>query len=113
MRTRDMLKDIDDVALLMKYLYMDESNRIVVKNRIGVPLEISMNEDGYTMQKNLNFPEIPAHQEDYQVPVWLGIIDQLKEQPKQELKDVKTGERIRNRWDEIKCITQVQLSMNR
>ena len=35
MRTKDGLKDIEDISILLQYLYMDESHKIIVKNSMG------------------------------------------------------------------------------
>lgn len=111
MRDSRFLEDIEDAALLMQYLY--EGNTVTVKNAIGVPLEITMDEEGYIFQKNLNFPESPRHLKAYQLPEWLGIIDQLKGQPEENLADANTGNGFQNQWDEIRFITLANRSLRK
>ena len=39
MRTKDTLFDFDKITILLQYLYMDESHKIIIHNAINVPLE--------------------------------------------------------------------------
>lgn len=103
-----LLQDFDDVKILMQHLYMDGANSIVYNNGL-TDLSVTMTEDFHFMCKNLSFPNIPASNFDEQMtlPYMLGIIDVLKE-----TKAVEFPERFTNRWDEIKTITLMNLSLN-
>lgn len=113
MRDAQTLRDMEEIAVLWQYLYMDENHTVEVKNSIGVPLQFRMNEDGYVLQKNLNFPNVPEHTEELALPVWLAVIDQLKGQPLKEMAGWQVGPNIRNRWDEITLLTKTNMSLNR
>ena len=113
MRNRTTLLGIGDVAVLMQYLYMDGSHSVEVKNIIGVPLAIRMDEQGYVKIKNLNFPNVREINEELPLESWLAIVRQLKELPLKELAGHGTGPGIQNRWDEIEAIVKTSLSLNR
>lgn len=113
MRNRQILLEIEDIMLLWQYLYMSEEHSIVIQNAIGVPLRITMDDEGALKCQNLNFPAVPPTTAELQLMEWLGIIDQLKEQPLHEMKGWNVGEGIQNRWDEIKVLTKTNLSLNR
>jgi len=111
MRTKDMLVNgFDDLATLLQYLYMSEDHSIQVKNCIGVPLQIRMDENLRCFCKNLNFPNLPETNwtEEMSVPTIMAIIDQLKKKPAKEYPN-----RFPSRWEEIKTLTRTQLSLNR
>lgn len=111
MRTKDVLiNDFKDLATLLQYLYMSEEHFIEVENAIGVPLRIRMDENLRCFCKNLNFPDLPESNwtEEMSVPTIMAIIDQLKEKPATEF-----PKSFPSRWEEIKTLTCIQLSLNR
>lgn len=105
MRTKDMLKDFDAIRKLWTYLYADENRTIQVDNAIGAGLELRMREDGSVMARLVRpvldgtlgdgAPE-SCYDEMLSIPVWLGIIEQLKERECTEFPG-----KFKNRWDEI------------
>lgn len=97
MRNIDMLKAIGDTGTLLQYLYCSPDNAIVFNNGV-TNLELTMNDDGYILVKNLNFPKSPPTDFANQltVLVMLEIIDQLKTQPPK-IKNTT----LKSRWDEI------------
>lgn len=109
MRTKDVLiRDFDDVKILIQYLYMDEKHSIAYHNGIA-NLSVTMTEDFHFMCQNLNFPNTPASNFDQQMtlPYMLGVINILKETGA-----VEFPMRFTNRWEEIKTITLMNLSLN-
>lgn len=58
MRSKDILFGLEDITILCQYLYMSEDNYISIDTGMAT-LELRMNENGDTMAKNLNFPELP------------------------------------------------------
>lgn len=110
MRTNDILLDgFEDIKVLMQYLYMSEDNSILIHNCINVPLKIRMDENCQFKCQNMNFPELPESNwaEEMTVPVMLDIIEKLKEEPAVEFK-----ERFKNRWEELKNVTKINVSLN-
>lgn len=111
MRDRDTLHALEEVALLMQYLYMEEGNSVEVKNSIGTPLAVTMTEDLEVMVDNLNFPDTPAVRDEVSVSSWLGMVEQLKEAGPKETADYNTP--MKTRWDEIVNFTQAARYLNR
>jgi len=109
MRTKEGLKDIEDITILLQYLYMDENHKIVIKNSIGVPLELYMNDDFEIGCRNLNFPSVPPMdwRSESHPSNLIGIIYGLKKEPAKEF-----PERFKNRWEEIKTITLSNMTLN-
>lgn len=104
-----LVKGMEDVKVLLQYLYMAEEHHIVVKNSIDVPLQISMDEDGNFSCLNLNFPNVPPMKPyDFPISSMLAAIDQLKEQPAEEF-----PKRFKNRWDEIDQMTRANIALNK
>ena len=109
MRDRDMLFNFDEIKILWQYLYLSEEHSIKVENMLGIPLEFSMDENGVVWKKNLHFPEVPKTCECLKIPIWLGIIEQLKTKPAEEI----PNGRFKNRWDEIRTLTLTTVALNR
>ena len=114
MRTKDTLFDFDKIPILLQYLYMDESHKVIIHNAIDVPLELYMVEDSadksiHIMCRNLNFPDIKPmlYDSDCHPETLLRIISQLTKEPAAEYPD-----RFKNRWEEIETITRANLSLN-
>lgn len=110
MRTRDMLiEGFENIKILQQYLYMSEEHNILVHNCIGIPLRIRMDDNGKYMCQNMNFPDLPETYwaETMTINVTLDVIEHLKEEPA-----VEFPQRFKNRWEEIKMLTQANLSLN-
>lgn len=109
MRDKEMLFAFNEITTLCQYLYLSEEHTVEIKNIIGVPLQFSMDDKGVIWKKNLNFPDLPKTQDAFGIPTWLGLIEQLKEQPAKEI----TNGRFKNRWEEIHTLASTDLSLNR
>jgi hypothetical protein len=109
MRTTDTLFDLEEIPILLQYLYMDAGHRVVVDNGV-TKLELRMTDDCYVLAKNLNLPVVPEldYTEMLNVPNMLGIIDQLKMVPAVEYPTC-----FANRWEEIKTITNTNVAQNK
>lgn len=112
MRTRDILISMEEIPILLQYLYMDEHHFITIDNGI-TKLEIRMRDSCSFHAKNLKFPDLPGldYTDMMTTSNMLGIIDQLKHVPAVEFPTC-----FSNRWEEIKIITctnVVQNKMNR
>lgn len=109
MRTTDTLFALEEISILLQYLYMDADHRITIDNRV-TKLELYMTDECYTLAKNINLPSVPSldYTEMLNVPNMLGIIDQLKNAPAVEYPTC-----FANRWEEIKMITTTNVSQNK
>ena len=111
MRTKDVLVDVfEDIKILCQYLYMSDTNKIKIRNSIGVPLELYMDDNLRILCKNLNFPDVPPmdySSEMHPDGLW-SVIECLKEEPPEE---IKNG-RFDNRWEEIKNICRSNVALN-
>lgn len=108
MRTRDTLIEIADVAIFYQYLYMDENHRITFNNDL-TDLTLSMNNNLRVMCKNERFPDVPLadFSEMLTLSYILAVIDRLKDMPAVEFPSC-----FKNRWEEIKTITQTNMALN-
>ena len=106
MRTKDMLKEIEDVAIFYQYLYMSPDHNIVVNNGL-TDLKFEVNDKLQVMKTNMKFPEFGATNEPLDLTNIMGIIDKLKEMPPNQY-----PETFKNRWQEIKETTLGNLALN-
>lgn len=110
MRTNTILVEgMENIKTLLQYLYMDEENYIIVENDMGIPLKISMDENGRFECANMHFPDVPPMKNyDFPVPSMLAAIKQLEGQ-----RPDKFPDRFKNRWEEIKELTLMNVASNR
>ena len=109
MRTVDILLDLEEIPILLQYLYMNEDHRVTVDNGV-TKLEIRMTEGCYFFAKNLRFPDLPdlSYTDMMTIPNMLGIIDQLKHYPPVEFKN-----EFKSRWEELRTITSANVVQNK
>lgn len=113
MRFTDGLKAMDEVALLWKYLYMNEEHFIDVKNSVGIPVRITIDEKGNAWVCMMGLSTHPKHQEDIAISTWFAVVKQLKEQPVNCDFTGDTGEAsFKNAWEEIAAVTEHTLALN-
>lgn len=114
MRTKDTLFDFEKTTILLQYLYMDESHKILIHNAINVPLELYMIEGSdksiHIMCKNLNFPDVPPmlYDSECHPETLLRIVNKLMEE-----NAVEFPNRFKNRWEEIETMTRANLALNK
>ena len=108
MRTKDFLFSLNEITTLLQYLYMDAEHYICVKNSFTT-LKIHMTDQLQFLAENLSFPNCPAmdYTAEMTVPVMLSVIEKLKIQPAKEFPNAFTS-----RWEEIKNITEANVSLN-
>ena len=108
MRSKAILKELEDVLVLYRYLYMDPENRIVINNGM-TDLEIRLDEEFQFYGKNLSFPHLPEmnYSEQMTLSCCLWVIDCLKEQ-----KSKQFPESFKSLWDEIKDLTLMNMALN-
>ena len=105
-KTKDQLFSIENISILLQYLYIHEDHKIIFNNGM-TSLEIYMKEDFEIYAKNLKCPYLkPLYfTSTFTVPYMLSLIEILKETPPEQ-------NYFTNRWDEIYKITTVNLGLN-
>lgn len=106
MRTKDTLKEIEDVAIFYQYLYMSPEHNIIVNNGL-TDLKFEVNDNLQIMKTNMNFPQFGATNEPLDLTNILGIINKLKTMPPNQF-----PETFKDRWQEIKETTLGNLALN-
>jgi len=108
MRTKTMLKELDDVLIFYQYLYMNPDNRVVVNNGM-TNLEIRLDENLRFYCKNLSFPHLPdmSYSERMTLSQCLGAIDYLKEQKPKQFPDT-----LKSEWEEMRDMTLRVMATN-
>ena len=109
MRTVDRLFALEEIPILLQYLYMSEEHRISYDN-VVTRLTIRMTDNLQILCKNESFPRVPEMNltEDMTPSYMLSIIEVLKEE-----KPVEFPDRFSSRWDEIKTITLTNVAQNK
>lgn len=109
MRTKDNLFLLEEVPILLQYLYMDEKHTVTFNNGL-TDLQIKMDENFNIWCKNLQFPDIPESNFNEQMTTIyiLRVIEILQNTPPVEFENS-----FKNRWEEIKHITLANLTLNR
>ena len=108
MRSKEVLNEIVDAALLLQYLYMSEKHSITFNNGVA-DLTLRMDENLNILCQNMNFPDFPeTYWNDNMSPSnCLDIMHALKQMPAIEHK-----QNFGNRWEEIRTITKMNLVQN-
>lgn len=108
MRSKVILKDLEDALVIYQYLYMNPDNRITVNNGM-TDLEIRLDENLQFYCKNLSFPNVPEakYSEQMSLNRCLGIVDYLREQIPEQF-----PETFETLWDEIRNITLSTIALN-
>lgn len=108
MRKKDILLGFNDLKILLQYLYLDQTNVVVIRNCIDVPLRLRMNDRGIVLCKNLNFSDSEETNWTENVVTNINaIVDYLESMPA-----VEFPKRFKSRWEEIKTLSQIQMSLN-
>lgn len=108
MRNIPTLLELEEIPILLQYLYMDEENCITVDNGM-TEIKIRMTENCDFRANNLSFSDLPAmnYTEMMTISNMLGIIEQLKNVPPVEIKSFSS------RWEEIRSITLATVAQNK
>lgn len=109
MRSTEVLFDLEEIPILLQYLYMSEDHYVTVDNGVA-KLEIRMTDSCCFKAKNLNFPDLPDlnYTDMMTIPNMFGIISQLKQVPAVEFPSC-----FANRWEEVKTITDTNVAQNK
>lgn len=109
MRIINGFKYLDDVNILLKYLYMSEDNSISYKNAINVEFKLNMDED-FSLIKTMVTGAMPGQKfngDELSISDLIAIVEQLKDSLAIEFPDQFT-----NRFDEIKNMTLQSTTLN-
>lgn len=110
MRTINGLDCIEEISILMKYLYLTEDNTITITNTLGISTEIKMNEDLTISGRAINgiIPnQVRSCTSDFTIPYMKDVVGYLKEQKPEVFPNV-----FKNRWEEIRKLTETNLGFN-
>lgn len=108
-RYKTGLAELDEVNILMKYLYLSEEHSVIFQNTIGIQFKLSMTDDFELKREMLNgaVPGMILPCTDFTCNTLIAIIDQLKEQPAVEIPNS-----FKNRWEEVRTMTLGNLALN-
>ena len=108
MRTKENLFEMENITILLQYLYVNPEHKIKYNNGLTT-FEIYMDENFEIYAKNLKFENLPPlyFTETFNVPYILGLIEVLKD-VKPDMEDT-----FKNKWEEISSITKSNLGLNR
>lgn len=110
MRTKDMLFELEDITILLQYLYMDESNFIKIPPFNN---EMYMDENFYMKLKVVSTGITVSYDDSISVNSLLGIIDYLKDTEYDvELHQLRNCG-FRTEWDYIKTVTLANVGQNK
>lgn len=109
MRSKTVLFQLEEIPILLQYLYMHEDHNIVINNGL-TNLRIRLDDNLDVWCQNLTFPQIPEMKwnENLCPEGCLDVIWMLRQVPATEF-----PERFANRWEEIKEITFANLALNK
>ena len=105
------LNAIDEITILMKYLYMDENAYVIYHNAIGGVFKLTMNKDLELSREliempGLDIPHTVVHEEE--TPAVLhAVIEQMKHEKPRLYPDC-----FKTYWEEVKTMTQNKLGCN-
>lgn len=107
MRTKENLINMENITLLLQYLYMNPEHKIKYNNGLTT-LEIYMDNNFEVYAKNLKFEDLPPlyFTNTFNIPYILGLIEVLKT-TKPDMEDV-----FKSKWEEILKITKANLGLN-
>lgn len=110
MRTKDLLFEIEDISILIQYLYMDENNFIKIPPFNN---EMYLDEEFDMKLKIVSTGCVLNYNDSINVNSLLGIVEHLKSvKYDEELHQIKNCD-FKNEWDYIKNITLSNLCLNR
>jgi len=109
MRSKDILKEFEDITILNQYLYMNEDNYVDYFNGITT-LRIKMNEDCEYLAINLAFPNLKPLKcsNDMTINFIRNIIENFKKQ-----EPILKNTRFQNRWEEISTVVSMSKTLTK
>ena len=106
-RTKAKLKQIEEMDILWKYLYLNEENYVIFNNGMN-NIKLTMNANGRIFSTVADDPDDFPTIRQVDFPEIFEIIKQLKEQES----TFKNSSEIRSEWDRIATFVRMNMSLN-
>lgn len=104
-KSKTILKRIDDIAILIKFLYSDAEHYVMVSNVFGRTIKIGLNNSLEFTGEIVGMPNTNSLYE-MNMKTLCAIIDQLEQQKPIHLLECN------NRWEEIKLDVATTMALN-
>lgn len=106
-RTKEKLKQIEEMDILWKYLYLNEENYVIFNNGMQ-QYKLTMNANGKIFSAIADDPDDFPTIRQIDIPETFEIIKQLKKQES----SFKGSSEIKSEWDRIKAFVRMNMSLN-
>ena len=106
-RSKEKLKQIEEMDILWKYLYLNEENYVVFNNGMN-DIRLTMNANGRIFSAIADDPDDFPTLRQADFPEVFEIIRQLKEQES----SFKGSSAIKSEWDRITAFVRMNMSLN-
>ena len=106
-RTKEKLKQIEEMDTLWKYLYLNEKNYVVFNNGMN-NIKLTMNAVGRILSTVADDPDDFTTVRQVDIPEIFEIIKQLKKQES----SFKGSSAIKSEWDRITAFVRMNISLN-
>ena len=106
-RPKEKLKQIEEMDILWKYLYLNEENYVVFNNGIN-NIKLTMNANGRIFSVIADDPDDFPTVRQVDIPEIFEIIKQLKKQES----SFKGSSEIKSEWDRITAFVRMNISLN-
>lgn len=106
-RPKEKLKQIEEMNILWKYLYLNEKNYVVFNNGMN-NIKLTMNANGRIFSTIADDPDDFPTVRQVDIPEVFEIIKQLKNQES----SFKGSSEIKSEWGRIKAFVRMNISLN-
>ena len=106
-RPKEKLKQIEEMDILWKYLYLNEENYVVFNNGMN-DIRLTMNANGRIFSTIADDPDDFPTIRQVDIPEIFEIIKQLKKQES----SFKGSSEIKSEWDRITAFVRMNISLN-
>ena len=106
-RTKEKLKQIEEMDTLWKYLYLNEENYVIFSDGMN-RIKLTMNANGRIFSVLADDPDDFPTLRQADFPEVFEIIRQLKEQES----SFKGSSAIKSEWDRITAFVRMNMSLN-
>ena len=105
-RTKEKLKQIEEMDILWKYLYLNEENYVIFNNGMN-DIKLTMNANGRIFSTIADDPDDFPTIRQVDIPETFEIIKQLKKQES----SFKGSSTIKSEWDRIIAFVRMPMSL--
>ena len=106
-RTKEKLKQIEEMDTLWKYLYLNEENYIILNNGMN-NIKLTMNANGRIFSTIADDPDDFPTIRQVDFPETFEVIKQLKKQES----SFKGSPAIKSEWDRIVAFVELNMFLN-